>query len=238
MNLADTDIVYIVREGDDNEELRYSLRSVAANLPHRKVIIVGYKPDWVTEVVYLPTNQQAEATNYARAMLNWKAAINSEDVSENFILFNDDFYVMKPLKELPTLHRGSLDEVIKFYENRGGPYVHNMKRTRKILNDMGVTDLKSYALHVPMAMKKRNYKFLLAGLEANEIPVEGIQMRTLYGNLWQVGGEELADVKANRLDDEPDRESTFLSTLDQTFNNGVTGEYVRQQFTEKCRYER
>lgn len=238
MNLADTDIVYIVREGEDNEELRYSLRSVAANLPHRKIIIAGYKPDWVKEVVYLPTNQAQEKTGYARAMLNWKAAINSEEVTENFILFNDDFYVMKPLKELPTLHRGSLDEVIKHYENKGGPYVHNMKRTRKILTDMGVRDLKSYALHVPMAMKKRNYKFLLAGLEANEIPVEGIQMRTLYGNLWQVGGEELPDVKATKLIDEPDRESTFLSTLDQTFNNGVTGEYVRQQFTTKCRYEK
>ncbi len=43
------DVVYVVRPGDKNEELRYSIRSVIANLPHRKVWIAGYKPTWLSD---------------------------------------------------------------------------------------------------------------------------------------------------------------------------------------------
>ena len=45
-----SDLVYIVCPGDQNEELRYSLRSVARNLPGRRVWIFGHTPPWVTGV--------------------------------------------------------------------------------------------------------------------------------------------------------------------------------------------
>lgn len=35
------DLVYIVKEDENNEELRYSLRSVAKYLPQNKIWIVG-----------------------------------------------------------------------------------------------------------------------------------------------------------------------------------------------------
>ena len=37
MNTKDLDIIYFVKDCFINEELRFSLRSVAKNLPHRKV---------------------------------------------------------------------------------------------------------------------------------------------------------------------------------------------------------
>ncbi|MFF3129757.1 hypothetical protein ACFVRD_48125 [Streptomyces sp. NPDC057908] len=40
------DIVYVVRPWNQNEQLRYSLRTLA-NLPHRRVWIAGYCPTWV-----------------------------------------------------------------------------------------------------------------------------------------------------------------------------------------------
>lgn len=38
------DLVYIVKNSEVNEDLRYSLRSVAKFVPHNKIWIVGYKP--------------------------------------------------------------------------------------------------------------------------------------------------------------------------------------------------
>ena len=50
------DIVYVVRPGDENEALRYSLRSLA-NIPHRTVWIAGYRPKWCYGIVYVPRDQ-------------------------------------------------------------------------------------------------------------------------------------------------------------------------------------
>ena len=50
------DLVYVVRDGA-NPELRYSLRSVAVNLPHDRVWIVGHVPAWITGCETVPTVQ-------------------------------------------------------------------------------------------------------------------------------------------------------------------------------------
>lgn len=234
--MENCDVVYIVRPGDDNEELRYSLRSVAANMPHRNVVIAGHTPKWVRNVTSIDTNQLAERSKYAAAMLNWKAAINSDEVSENFILFNDDFFIMQPIEYLKVFNRGPLDNVIEYYQDKGGPYVHNMKRTRKLLKDMGATDLRSYALHIPMPLNKTRYKFLLGGVEAAGYELDGIQMRTLYGNFWRIGGEYHDDVKINKVDEKPDPNAVFLSSLDESFS-GLVGDLVRERFNTKCIYE-
>ena len=42
------DIVYNCRPGKQNEELRYSIRSVMENLPHDNLWVVGGKPEWYT----------------------------------------------------------------------------------------------------------------------------------------------------------------------------------------------
>ena len=40
------DIVYFVKPSEDNDELKYSLRSLK-NLNHGQVYLVGYRPSWV-----------------------------------------------------------------------------------------------------------------------------------------------------------------------------------------------
>jgi hypothetical protein len=48
------DVVYVVRPGNRNEELRYSLRSIAAHLPHRRVWLAGFCPSWVRNISFIP----------------------------------------------------------------------------------------------------------------------------------------------------------------------------------------
>ena len=228
------DVVYIVRPGDENEELRYSLRTVAANLPHRRVVIAGYTPDWVRNVYSIDVAQ--DGPKYLNAANNWRAAMADETVSENFIVFNDDFYVMQPVREIPTLHRGSLESVIGYYGKYPGPYISNMRRTRDVLEKLGFTDLKSYALHIPMVMnktKRRIMDHVLAELGYEE---HKVQMRTLYGNFWQIGGAEMADVKAFKREHNP-QPSTFISSNDSSFYDGKIGVLIREKFNEKGPYE-
>ena len=44
------DIVYIIKDDLPTTELKYSLRSVEANFPHRLVWFVGGKPDKLNAV--------------------------------------------------------------------------------------------------------------------------------------------------------------------------------------------
>lgn len=115
------DIVYPVRPGTINEELRYSLRSLA-NVPHGRVWIAGHRPPWARGVGHIPVPPQA--TKYLGSTANLRAAVEHPEVAEEFLYFNDDFFVMTAVQEVPALHRGPVDRVeaygALFVSRKGG----------------------------------------------------------------------------------------------------------------------
>ena len=133
------DIVYVVRPGDRNEELRYSLRSLA-NLPHGRVWIAGYCPSWVTGVEVIPVQGQPGSHQTAKA--NLRAACEHSAVVEDFVYFNDDFFVMQPLERMPVMHRGTIDEAIR--SGMRSSYTRAMKVTRQILVERGIAEPLCY----------------------------------------------------------------------------------------------
>lgn len=98
--------------------------------------------------------------------------------------------------------------------------------------------MHSYALHVPMFMNRYRRKATQGVISAFGYQPGHIQMRTLYGNLWGVGGAEMTDVKILHKDELPYSKALFISTNDQTFTDGKAGVYIRKQFSNKCKYER
>ena len=238
MDLSKMDIVYIVREGEHNEELRHSLRSVAENVPHRNIVIAGFIPSWVKNVTAIPVKNTAP--KYEQAELNWQAVCDDPRVSDDFVLFNDDFFVLNPIKAIPVLHRGSLDEVLKYYEQLRSDYYHDMLRTKEVLQTFGYDgELYSYALHIPMVMNKEKRTYV-KNLYLERYPYlqkKPIQMRTLYGNFYHLGGIEADDVKVYRGDMKFNRDQTFLSTDDYTFATGDVGKFLVGRFNKKCKYE-
>ncbi len=226
------DLVYVVRPGDVNDELRYSLRSVAENLPHRRVWVVGHMPPWLRDVHHLPTVQSD--TKYRNSTGNVRAACEHPEVSDPFVLMNDDFYVLKHTPFIPALHRGRVDKVATEYEARYGwsKYLEGMEQTRELLAELGVTDPLSYELHVPMTVEKEH---MLEALSLGAaLPV--LHKRTLYGNLAEIGGEETGDVKVSRGRAEWSPLWTYLSTDPKSWRGGA-GEFVRMRFKERSRYE-
>jgi hypothetical protein len=192
------DVVYLCRAGE-NEELRYSLRSLA-NLPHERVWIFGGAPQWVTDVDLVPTDQRG--TKYQVTTRAMRAACECPDVSDPFILFNDDFYVTRPCAEVPVLHRGLITAVLADYRRRGyggSSYCRGMMQTARLLRSLGYAAPLSYELHVPLPVGKR------AMLEALDVGAAAgiavLHKRTLYGNLARLGGERLMDVKITRARD-------------------------------------
>lgn len=231
------DIVYFVREGDDNEELRYSLRSLK-NLPHRKVHIVGYKPSWVTNVNHIDIAQDKGGKNL-NTTHNMEMAAYELSVSDDFILMNDDFFIMKQLSELPHYNRGTIKELEKYYSQFDSAYYQGMVDTREYMEELGLGDnLLSYELHIPMIFNKNNVIDMFSQYYGDAPPVSVLHKRSLYGNMYNYGGETIKDVRVYKIDGQFDKNSTFLSTEDKIWAESEVGIFIRNKFPEKCEYEK
>ena len=219
------DLVYICRDGD-NEELRYSIRSAVANLPFDKIWVFGGKPDWyVGRHVRLKQNAQ----KYDNARSNLAAICRNTDVSDDFVLMNDDFFAIRPVDEFKYYHRGTLQEHANLIKESIG-YRRMIEDTKDVLEYLDYSDPLSYELHLPMVMNKEKL--------AKVVRTMGL-WRSVYGNMYGVGGEKHDDVKVHNhvsLDIVGNNPLPYISTNDETFA-GVRESLLEKLFPEPSKYE-
>ena len=229
------DVVYFVKDSKNNEELRYSLRSVERNFPHRNVWFYGGKPDGIEPDRYVKVEQTAPSKfENVRAML--VEVCQNDAISENFWLFNDDFFIMQPFDEnsRPTYNR-ELREYIGILEAKYGQVTEWTKLLRHLaetLEAAGKSTL-NYAVHKPMLINRKKALEVLL-----KFPHEPM-FRALYGNYWGIGGTNEHDRKVKVVDFPVENFAHWktISTEDDSFNNGPVGEYIRGKFPKTSRFE-
>lgn len=227
------DLVVPVREGAHNEPLRYALRSWAANLPHRHVWIVGFRPWWAAGARHIPTHQRGFPA-YVNTTAGMRAACEHPEVSDPFLWANDDFFVMSPqTTPFPVLHRGPVREVFAQYGTRSSGYVAAMRETHGFLVGLGYEEPTSFELHVPLPVHKAG---MLRALKVGQ--GHDVHKRTVYGVLNGIGGTPMRDVKVARRGPQFDAASPFLSTMPDSFHNGAVGRLIRGAFTQPSPYEK
>ncbi|WP_117198973.1 hypothetical protein [Nocardiopsis sp. TNDT3] len=226
------DVVYVVGPQKRSEELRYSLRALAAHVPHDRVWIVGHMPRWVQGVRHIPRAQFS--TKWANSTANMRAACGHPEVSDEFIYMNDDFFTMRPVDQIPVLHRGPVADVAA--RTPHSRYRAGMLATARALHALGVAEPLSYELHVPMVVDKARMLDALSRPQVRGIPV--VHKRTLYGNLAGIGGEQVADVKVHSASQAaPSGDPLFISTNPGAFTDGPVGRLIRAALPDPCRYE-
>lgn len=233
------DVVYPLKRKSQYEELRYSLRSLK-NVPHGRVFIAGHElPKWAKHVIHIPVTRIKGENGFMNAERNWIAACSHPKLSDDFIAMNDDFFIMKPMDRINAYHDGDLKTYINYRVHLGinENYEVAMRSALKFLQEMGIEKPVGYTLHVPMMMNK--YKRInLHHMFRYEILRNSIVlMRTLYGNLYSAGGEEMIDVKMIDGREWEKYEDPFLSTNDPSFKYEKIGELIRSKFPEKSPYE-
>lgn len=227
------DIVYTLRNNYDGEELIYSLRSLK-NIPHDRVFLVGGCPSWAQNIIHIPTEQTG--TKWENSVSNIKTACKDSRLSDDFILMNDDFFILEPStpQELNKYHA----TVAKMLEGLGKkhpkptPYMVGMAETRDLLFWLGKEEPRCYELHIPFVFNKNKF------LEMFKIPgtdsIKCLQIRTLYGNLYMSGGEDMPDVKICDKKGSPGQKGQFLSCSDSGFDFILP--FLRQKFNNKTVY--
>jgi hypothetical protein len=226
------DYVYICREGE-NEELRYSIRSVVKNTSYTNIWVVGYKPDWyVGDFVDYPDT----ATKFDNILNCTKVIPGIGAISDNFVLMNDDFFFLKYRNSMPVYHGGLLRDKIDKYSLLGARrYASLLRRTYKDLIRQGIKEPLDYDIHVPMPMNKQ---LLAQSIDRAYFPRSG------YGNLNNIGGQLITDVKAyssksilsSRSFDFSKEDAEFVSTEDGSFQE-VYEAVLKDMFPKPSQYE-
>jgi len=228
------DFVYICRDGE-NEELRYSIRSVLNSFPEAKVWLVGGKPEWYSGHC-VPVEQNSN--KYANALKNLKSLCEHPEISDNFVLMNDDFFIIKKINSVDQFYNGLLsDKINRFTQITGSSmYIKKLITTNKKLIDLGIKNPIDYELHTPMPMNKTGL------LDVIEKYPECL-WRSMFGNLYNVGGTQMDDVKiyvnkrhlarSNEITDN----SIYMSTEDTSLNV-MLDKMLRQMLPDPSIYEK
>jgi hypothetical protein len=225
------DIVYICRRGQ-NEELRYSLRSVVKNLPESRVWVVGYKPDWyVGDFIPVPDTSN-KFDNIRKAL---KVVCSTNRISEDFVFMHDDIYIVSHMPELKPYYSGTLANKISTGK-KVGTYHRKIVDVNRYLISLGYNNPLNYEVHVPMPMNRN---------KLNTIIDNKILERSLYGNKFVTDAIELPrDVKNyDGLErtfvssyDYINGDLPFLSSHDVSFIK--MKDFLATEFPEPSRYER
>jgi hypothetical protein len=229
-----TDFVYICREGF-NEELRYSIRSLMQNFPDPNIWVVGGKPRW-----YSGNYIQVPQTNdkYTNMYENWDTILRSKQIKTNFVLMNDDFYLIKPIIKIPVYHGGNLLDKVEKYE-RLEPrfaYTKRLRLTYERIKALFADEPLDYDLHVPMTLNKTKLAKIFDKTETD------ILWRSMYGNCFAIGGEQQPDVKVytrgamKQSSYKPTADTVWLSTDDHSFKFKIKG-IVRDKFATRSALE-
>lgn len=225
------DLIYILKADIDTEELKYSLRSVEKNFPINRVWFVGGQPEGLEPDIRIPHVQIGNSKWEMIRSSMWKA-VNDERLSEDFFLFNDDFFVMKPVDtdSFRNFVDGTLERRIDELHSESGmnAYTRTLFKLEQELKTMHEPTM-NYDVHLPMLLNKEQVRSTLYKCSSP-------QMRSAIGNINRLPFVIHPDVKVYDLESVPVKE-TYLSTNDDTFRKGNVGKYIRETFTKKSRFE-
>lgn len=227
------DIVYFIKDSPKNEELKYSLRSVEENWEYRDVWFYGGCPDDLCPDRRI-TIKQKGLNKWEKVRNMLREAFQNEELSENIWLFNDDFFILNrgAIDLLPTYDDTLvtyIESIMKKNNNSNSEYTMRLRLTIQALK--GFTIL-NYEVHKPMLINRRKALEVL-----DNFPNIG-GFRSLYGNYWQIGGENRHDMKIKDLGTYDWEDWEFLSTSDESFKEGEVGRFIRERFNKKSRFEK
>lgn len=169
------DVVYILGSGSvaDNKEILYSVRSLALNmLDIGKVFVVGEKPPDLPGVIHIPASDYTKI-KWKNAYYKTLKACRDERISEEFLLMNDDFFMLKPF----------MGSDWPFYSLLG--------------SNGGNCGALSFAIHCPIRIKKDWYLNMPFPIDSKG----HLSPRTFYANFYKAPQKYCRDfiLRANKF---------------------------------------
>lgn len=229
------DLLYILGRGSKwrNNEIRFSLRSVEKNLPHARIFIVGERPKFLKNIVHIPAIDPYD-NKLANAVFKLRAACREIDLSEKFILMNDDFFILRATNKIEASILGTMQDAILNHKTKAGYYYQAFRKTKDLLVATGIERPLDYEVHAPMIIEKQKFLEMTDSIEWEE----GYLFRSIYGNLYEVGGKKRIDTKVHDIVFlKKLSEGSILSTADRVVLRPEFQRFIYKSFPHPSRYE-
>lgn len=168
-------IPYIKTKNDT--DLRFCLRSIEKYMPG-EVFIIGYRPDWLTNVTHIPYQDGHKKQENIRGKI--LAACGDERVSDPFCFTNDDIYILSPIIDLPYYYDGCLSKE----PEKGAKPLCEALRTKGY-------ETKNFDFHAPIIYEKEKFKEAMSHFGGSYV------IKSAYCNYHRIEGVEIRDLKIN-----------------------------------------
>jgi hypothetical protein len=233
------DVLYILGSGSpfNNDELRYSLRSLEKNgVNVSRVIVVGENPGFLSEnVEFYPCKEFSGNKEYRIAKkIEW--ACKKNIVKGDFFFCNDDFFFIKEFDLLtyPFYYKGCLSATAP-----NPHYNISLQNTFKYLLKLGKST-KHFDVHTPIIYNSNNFLSLEKHWKISSLQNFGFVVKSIYSNIYGIEGEKYVDVKLSRLKTQADfariSKTNCISVSNAGWVNGVK-DFITTKFPDKSKYE-
>ena len=253
---AKLDIVYplcILSKGQDDFELRYSLRSLDVQPWAGNLYVIGHKPPWLKNAFHISFpdqwNLNFKDKNIIRKMLR---ACADERVSDPFIANSDDQYWLREVQpeEMlipPREHPDQMeaDRAIRAQGFRAwrNQWVKRQFETIEFLRKEGKSTIP-FDGHVPYLIEKEKYirtmllipwemgnGFLIVAYHGWNFPANGFRIESRDGVLKRIK----ADLSCQQIEEEV-KNALFLNHNNRALNPGMK-EFLQKRFPKPSRWE-
>jgi len=233
------DIVYILGTGSvwQDNEIRYSLRSVFKNvLDLGNIFVVGEFPGWLQGVSHIPCRDDFGA-KWRNAYMKTRAACENPNISENFLLMNDDFFILEPIKaaEYPYYYSTKilLKNSLKKARFKTTPHLTAARLPVKRKNFL------NFAVHRPVRINKKMY----LEMPEPELKMLGFSPRAYYCNYYNLPGVGYRERNLQPRCREKDIEKmtkgqTDISMFSMTARSPVFQNWIKRKFPNPSAYEK
>jgi len=232
------DLVYILGTGSrwNDNEIRYSLRSVQNYFPAvGKVFIIGECPEWATNVIHIKVPDKYD-NKLLNARAKYLAAATNPQISKNFVLMNDDFFILREIDEIPNFSRGTIEEMMSQHPTKNGYYYRSLWDTHKRLDGMGIKDPIDFEVHAPIIFNKEKLETVIGMIGSEKV----FSIRSCYGNLMNLEPTKVIDFKAANIAEfayQKMRGADYLSINDALICDDDFREWLRTKYRRMSKYE-
>ena len=241
------DILYIVGTGSkwNNNELRYSLRSIEKNGRNiDRVFLCGYKPAWVSREVIHIVAEDKYPRKHKNILHKVLKAIDFSDISSHFLISSDDHYYIKEtdFDALPVYYRREqIPNILD--KNHDGEYFRSLIETRALLERYGLPIFQTNPhcnTHFDADVYRRNKMIFDDCMNL----YWGGELNCVMGNLLINEGWESKPYKDCKLGvltngahfKERIGESECLSSISRIEGTYIQ-QFLREEFPQKSRFE-
>ncbi len=237
------DIVYFIgaQQPEGELEFKFSLRALSKNLPHRRVVILSPQiPDWVQGIDWIEWPQQQEKQLDISEKYKALARIEA-DMTDEVIVMDDDYYIIKPVNDVPLMYNTTLEamssiQVNDYLKNAHGYALHNSMR---LLREHQIGWPLGASLHVPFPITRSE---LPIHLEDGYGPYE-------WKSIWLNWAMTELKIKATLINGDAKVMTAqellvalnsgfgYLSSYESEIEKTAIIPYLETEFPDKCPYE-